>query len=253
MLKQKTLLLHQHLNVLRTKFYVPDASQQPFHWAYADRSRRVVAQNQLVSPCCTLRGSQNGQRNPIQNGFQQHAQRHQLLRVFCHRTQLRLCTTQSWAFLFPRKHLDAATFEHQDSPWHGGHIPRRVAETNNASRSYAWRSFRRRHDLHGVKARQQPTQPCTQTSFRCTWWLRLESRKVWNWKTQISSRQRGPRQLSQNPAVPCFTLRCQRRVFALFLTIFVDLFQLWRCLVRFQLLVPTVDDPCHVCLTYPQI
>ena len=72
-LKQKSLFLHQHLNVLRTKFYVPDASQQPFHWAYADRGRRVVAQNQLVSPCCTLRGSQNGQRNPIQNGFQQHS------------------------------------------------------------------------------------------------------------------------------------------------------------------------------------
>ena len=52
-LKQKTLLLHQHLNILCTKFYVPDASQQPFHWAYANRGRRVVAQNQLVSPCCT--------------------------------------------------------------------------------------------------------------------------------------------------------------------------------------------------------
>ena len=74
--------------------------------------------------------------------------------VFCHRTQLRLCATQRWAFLFPRKHLDAATIKHQDSTWHGGHIPRRVAGINNASRSYAWRSFRRRHDLHAVKARQ---------------------------------------------------------------------------------------------------
>ena len=33
----------------------------------------------------------------------------------------------------------------------------------------------------------------------------------------------------------CFTLRCQRRVFTLFLTIFVDLFQLWRCLTGFNL------------------
>ena len=41
--------------------------QQPFHRAYADRGRRVVVQNQVVSPSCTLRGSKNDQRNPIQN------------------------------------------------------------------------------------------------------------------------------------------------------------------------------------------
>ena len=33
--------------------------------------------------------------------------------VFSISTQLRLCAAQSWAYLFPRKHLDAATLEHQ--------------------------------------------------------------------------------------------------------------------------------------------
>ena len=152
----KDAFFHQHLNALRTKFYVPDvATTLPSSWYWSRPSRRCAKPNgkSLLYTAGFPKWSAESHPGWIPTTFPTTPTPSSFLSS--HTTPP--LAAQSWAFLFPRQHLDAATLEHQDSPWHGCHIPRRVAETNNASRSHAWRSFRRRHDLHAVKARQQPT------------------------------------------------------------------------------------------------